>query len=78
MIFKLFFVTALKVAMERSMTVRVLFYISTILIGLSSFLAGIALFSGGLGTFFTLIGLALVAVIALDIFLNVQRNRTRW
>jgi len=78
MIFKLIFVTALKVALERSLTVRVLFYISTILIGLSSFLTGITLFSGGLGTFFTLIGLALIAVIALDVFLNVRRNRTRW
>ena len=65
-------------ACERSMVVRIALCLFLFLFGLMSIIAGIAnIFDGG-RLFLILFGLFLWVVVAIDIFINIRKNRFYW
>jgi hypothetical protein len=65
-------------AIESSIALRIAAYLFLGLVGLASIILGIVAFDDSGGTFFIVCGLFLWLVVAIDIFINIRKNRFYW
>lgn len=65
-------------AIESSIALRIAAYLFLGLVGLASIILGVVAFDDSGGIFFIICGLFLWLVVAIDIFINIRKNRFYW
>ena len=71
-------VRIIKEIVDNSIAARIALYLSIFLLGLGSIIWGIASFEGGGRTFLIVVGITLWAIVAIDTYINIRKNRFYW